>query len=187
MPEFLRQKMRPEDLIWYSLIAIVLVAMVVDFRSRKIPNWLTVPAFVAGITLRTVLLGWPGAKTALEGAGLALGLLLPLVLLRALGAGDWKLMGAVGAFLGPLMFLFVLVGSILVSGLMAVIEMMRTRRVRETLSNLVVLVKGFFSFGLRANPQISLDNPELLKLPFGVAVAIATIACYCAARWGLRA
>jgi prepilin peptidase CpaA len=108
-------------------------------------------------------------------------------LLRALGAGDWKLMGAVGAFLGPLMFLFVLVGSILVSGLMAVVQMMRTRRVRETLSNLVVLVKGFFSFGLRVNPQISLDNPELLKLPFGVAVAIATIACYCAARWGLRA
>ena len=179
--------MRPEDLIWFSLIAIVLIAMIVDFRSRKIPNWLTVPAFVAAVTLRSVLFGWPGAKTALEGAGLALGLLLPLVLLRALGAGDWKLMGAVGAFLGPLMFLFVLVGSILISGIMAVVQMMRTRRVRETLSNLVVLVKGFFSFGLRVNPQISLDNPELLKLPFGVAVAIATIACYCAARWGLRA
>ena len=176
-----------QEAIWAVTIGVTLVAAFVDFRSRKIPNWLTVPAFVAGVTLRTALFGWPGAKTALEGTGLALALLLPLVLLRALGAGDWKLMGAVGAFLGPLMFLFVLVGSILISGLMAVVEMARTRRVRETLSNLLVLVKGFFSFGLRANPQISLDNPELLKLPFGVAVAIATIACYCAARWGLRA
>lgn len=179
--------MRATETIWALTIMLTAFAAFVDFRKRRIPNWLTVPAFVAGVTLRSVLFGWPGAKTALEGAGLALGLLLPLVLLRALGAGDWKLMGAVGAFLGPLMFLFVLVGSILVSGLMAVVEMMRTRRVRETLSNLLVLVKGFFSFGLRANPQISLDNPELLKLPFGVAVAIATIACYCAARWGLRA
>ena len=179
--------MNAQQAIWAVAIGVSLVAAFVDYRSHKIPNWLTVPAFVAGVTLRTALFGWPGAKSALEGTGLALALLLPLVLLRALGAGDWKLMGAVGAFLGPLMFLFVLLGSILVSGLMAVVEMTRTRRVRETLHNLYVLVQGFFSFGLRANPQISLDNPELLKLPFGVAVAIATIGCYCAARWGLRA
>jgi prepilin peptidase CpaA len=171
--------------IWAVTIGITLVAAFIDYRSRKIPNWLTVPAFVAGLTLRTALLGWPGAKSALEGTGLALALLLPLVLMRALGAGDWKLMGAIGAFLGPVMFLFVLLGSILVSGIMAMVEMARTKRVRETFSNVFVLVKGFFSFGLRAHPKISLDNPELLKLPFGVAVAIATVGCYCAARWGL--
>jgi hypothetical protein len=50
---------------------------------------------------------------------------------------------------------------------------------------LFVLVRGFISFGLRTNPEISLDNPRLLKLPFGVAVAISTVACFCAARWGL--
>src|SRR5579864_1938211 len=88
--------------VWMFTIGITLAAAFVDFRTRRIPNWLTVPAFVAGLTLRSALFGWPGAKTALEGAGLALGLLLPLVLLRAVGAGDWKLMGAVGAFLGPL-------------------------------------------------------------------------------------
>jgi Flp pilus assembly protein protease CpaA len=95
------------------------------------------------------------------------------------------LMGAAGAFLGPILFLFVLLGSIFVSGLMAMIEMMRTRRVRETFYNMLVLIRGFFSFGLRANPKISLDNPELLKLPFGVAVALSTLACFCAAHWVL--
>ncbi len=177
--------MKGTQTIWAVTILLTALAAFVDFRSRKIPNWLTVPAFVAGLTLRTVLFGWPGAKSALEGTGLALLVLLPLVLMRALGAGDWKLMGAVGAFLGPLMFLFVLLGSILVSGIMAIVEMARTRRMRETFHNLYVLVQGFFTFGLRANPKISLDNPELLKLPFGVAVAIATVGCYCAARWGL--
>jgi prepilin peptidase CpaA len=177
--------MKATQMIWALTILLTALAAFVDFRVRKIPNWLTVPAFVAGVTLRTALFGWPGAKSALEGTGLALALLLPLVLLRALGAGDWKLMGAVGALLGPMMFLFVMLGSILVSGIMAMVEMARTRRVRETFRNLYVLVKGFFTFGLRANPKISLDNPELLKLPFGVAVAIATVACYCAARWGL--
>jgi prepilin peptidase CpaA len=177
--------MKVQATIWAFTIGVTLLAAIVDFRTHKIPNWLTVPAFVVGLTLRTVLSGWPGAKASLEGAGLALALLLPLVLMRALGAGDWKLMGAVGAFVGPILFLFVLLGSVLVSGLMAMVEMMRTRRVKETFGNLVVLVQGFFSFGLRAHPEISLDNPGLLKLPFGVAVAIATVACFCAAHWGL--
>lgn len=177
--------MRVQDTIWAFTIGITLVAAFVDFRTHKIPNWLTVPAFCMGLTLRIVISGWSGAKASLEGTGLALLLLLPLVLMRALGAGDWKLMGAVAAFVGPAMFLFVLLGSILVSGLMAIVEMMRTQRVKETFHNLFVLVQGFFSFGLRVNPEISLDNPALLKLPFGVAVAISTLACFCAARWGV--
>ena len=53
---------------------------------EKIPNWLTIPGFVAGICIRTVLLGWHGAVASLEGAGLALLILLPMVLVRGLGA-----------------------------------------------------------------------------------------------------
>jgi prepilin peptidase CpaA len=135
--------------------------------------------------MHTVVAGWSGAIASLEGAGLALVILLPLVLLRGLGAGDWKLMGAVGAFLGPLMLLFVLLGSIFVSGFMAIVAILRTQRVGETLRNIVVLVRGFFAFGLRANPKISLDNPALLKVPFGVAVAVSTLICFCASRWAL--
>jgi prepilin peptidase CpaA len=171
--------------IWTFAIGVTVLAAWVDFRSRKIPNWLTISALILAVGLRSMLGGWPGAQSSLEGAALALILLLPLVLMRALGAGDWKLMGTVGAFFGPVLFLFVLLGSFLVSGLMAFVEMMRTRRVIETFRNLVVLVRGFVSFGLRTNPKISLDNPELLKLPFGVAVAISTILCFCLAQWGL--
>jgi prepilin peptidase CpaA len=177
--------MSASQIIWVSTVAVTVAAALVDFRSQKIPNWLTVPAIAAGITLRTTLSGWPGAKASLEGAGLALLILLPLVLLRALGAGDWKLMGAVGAFLGPILFLFVLFGSIMASGLMATVEMVRSKRIKETFRNMMVLVRGFVTFGLRKNPEISLDNPKLMKLPFGVAVALSTIACFCAARLSL--
>jgi prepilin peptidase CpaA len=171
--------------IWYCTFALTLVAAWTDLRDRKIPNWLTVPGIFAGIALNSYLRGWHGTKASLEGAGIALLVLLPLVLLRALGAGDWKLMGAVGAFLGPILLPFVLVGSIFVAGAMAVVQMIRTRRVIETFCNLAVLVQGFFSFGLRVHPDISLDNPVLMKLPFGVAVAGGTLICICAARWGL--
>ena len=174
--------MDAKQLIWIFTVALTLFAGWLDWRSRRIPNWLTVPALLLGITVNSVLTGWHGAKVSLEGAGLALALLLPLVFLRAFGAGDWKLMGAVGAFVGPILFLFVLVGSLLVSGLMAVINMMRTQRVMATLRNLAVLIRGFVSFGLREKPRISLDNPELMKLPFGVAVAVSTLLCFWAGR-----
>jgi prepilin peptidase CpaA len=175
--------MNPGQTIWCLALALTLLAAWTDLQAHKIPNWLTVSGFFCGIALNLLFAGWHGTKTSLEGAGLALALLLPLVLMRGLGAGDWKLMGAVGAFLGPVLFVFILVGSVLISGLMATVQMVRSRRVVTTLRNVVVLVKGFLSFGLRPNPEISLDNPGLMKLPFGVAVAVATLVCYAAAKW----
>ena len=169
-------------IIWALALALTLSAAVLDWRSRRIPNWLTVPGLLLGVIAHSLLSGWHGTLSSLEGAGLALVILLPLVLLRGLGAGDWKLMGAVGAFLGPVLLLFVLLGSFLASGVMAMIQMMRAGRIVETFQNLWILLKGFFSFGLRVRPQISLDNPRLMKLPFGVAVAVATLVCFCAAR-----
>jgi len=118
---------------------------------------------------------------SLEGAGLGLVILLPFVLLRAMGAGDWKLMGAVGAFLGPMLLLFVLLGSVFVGGLMAVVEAVRAGKLKETILNIGVLAQGFAVFGFHANPEISIDNPKSLKVPFGVAVALATIVCCVAA------
>jgi prepilin peptidase CpaA len=171
--------------IWAFALALTFLAGWLDWRTRRIPNWLTVGGFFVGITLHSWMAGWRGAITAFEGAGLALLILLPLVLKRALGAGDWKLMGGLGALLGPGMFLFVLLASVFVSGLMALVLLVLTKRVKTTLRNLVVLVRGFFSFGLRAHPEISLDNPKLLKLPFGVAAMIGTLICFLAARWGM--
>src|SRR6267378_5890390 len=173
--------MHAAQIIWTLTLALTISAALLDWRSRRIPNWLTVPGFLSGVTLHVVLNGWHGLRFALGGGALALILLLPLVLVRALGAGDWKLMGAVGAFLGPVLFLFVFFGSVLASGMMAIVQMYRAGRVVETFRNMWILIKGFFAFGLKKNPQISLDNPRLLKLPFGVAVAAATIVCFWAA------
>ncbi len=137
--------MNTHQVMWILAVILVLIAGWVDWRTRRIPNWLTVSGFLFGIAANSLLAGWQGAKSSVEGAGLALLLLLPLVLLRAFGAGDWKLMAAVGAFLGPVLCLFVLFGSILVSGLMAIVEVMRRGRVVTTFRNMVVLVRGFFS------------------------------------------
>lgn len=156
-----------------------------DSRTRRIPNWLTLSGLFVGIAVHFILAGWHGTVMAFEGAGLGLLILLPLVLLRAVGAGDWKLMGAVGAFVGPVMLWFVLLASVLVAGLMAIVLMIRARRVRETLRNVGLLILSFLTFGFRAHADVSLDNPEALKLPFGVAAAVGTLVCFVVVQWGL--
>jgi prepilin peptidase CpaA len=176
--------MNAQQTVWVSPLAFTFAAAWVDWRTRLLPNWLTMSGIVFGIALHICTEGWRGATTSAEGMGLALALLLPLVLLRALGAGDWKLMGAIGALLGPAMLTFVLLTSILVSGAMAVALMVTSGRIRATIRNIVALLRGFALRGLRPNPDISLDNPQLLKLPFGVAAAAGTLICFLTAWWG---
>lgn len=104
--------------------------------------------------------------------------LLPVVLLRGLGGGDWKLMGALGAWLGPTRVIIVLLVTVLVSGLLAVIQIIRKRKIVQTVRNMWELLRGFFVFGLHPHPDINLDNPAALSLPFGVAAALATAGCF---------
>lgn len=169
--------------IWILTLAFTFYAGWIDWRTRRIPNWLTVPGFFLGVGMHLVIGGWHGALSSLEGAGIGLLALLPLVILRGLGAGDWKLMGAVGSLLGPWGLLAVLFVAVMVSGLMALATIIQAQRVVTTLRNMVVLVQGFFVFGWRGNPEITLDNPGLLKLPFGVAAALATLICFVASHW----
>jgi prepilin peptidase CpaA len=169
--------------IWALAIVVSLTAGFIDWRTRRIPNWLTVSGAVLGIGLHIWVSGLIGAVMALVGMSVALVALLPMVLLRAMGAGDWKLMAALGAILGPMMMLFVLAAAILISGIMGIVMMIRAKRVKETLLNVFVLVQGFLSFGLRKFPEINLDNPDLMKLPFGVAAALGTVLCFLGTLW----
>src|ERR1700687_6009309 len=84
---------------WIPAVLLAISAGILDWRYRRIPNWLTVSGVVSGVAVNTILYRWPGLKAALLGTLLGLGLLLPFVVIRSLGAGDWKLAGAFGACL----------------------------------------------------------------------------------------
>jgi prepilin peptidase CpaA len=145
-----------------------------DWRTRRIPNWLTVSTLLLGIAVNAGVGRWTGAKSALLGAALGLAVLFPFVLLRALGAGDWKLAGALGAWLGPSRLIAVLILAIFVAGVMAVILIIWTGRVLRTLRNIGHLLAALFTLHL-PGPELSLDNPEAAKVPFGVALALAVL------------
>ena len=159
---------------WLLAVFLAAWAGVMDWRYRRIPNWLTVPGLLAGIAINTVASGWSGAKASLLGAGLGLLILLPFVLIKALGAGDWKLVGAIGACLGPSPLLAVLVGSMLVAGVMALVLIIYKGRMRQALGNMGSMLRAFLTLHLPGS-EVSLDNPDAVKIPFGVAVALTVV------------
>jgi prepilin peptidase CpaA len=153
---------------------LAVLAGLTDWRWRRIPNWLTVPGVVLGITANSLAWGRAGAKSSLEGLGLGLLLLLPLVVVRGIGAGDWKLVGAIGACLGPHELLVVLAGAVFIAGLMAIILVIYKRRFVQTMRNIGGLVIALLT-GRPRDSAVSLDNPEALKVPFGVAMSITVV------------
>ncbi len=155
-------------------VALALIAGYTDWRSRRIPNWLTMPGFLVGVTVNALAGGWLGLKTSLLGAGLGLLLLLPFVFLRSLGAGDWKLAGALGAFVGWQVLADLLMGSVFVAGVMALALVIYKRRFKETMRNIGRLLASMVTFHM-PGPEVSLDNPQSLRVPYGVALALTTV------------
>lgn len=104
-----------------AVVVYTLVAAITDFRSKALPNWLTVPAFASAVVFHTATRGLPGLWFSLAGFGIGFGILFVLWLIGGGGAGDVKLMGALGAWLGHYVLwvflfstVFVAVGTIVV-------------------------------------------------------------------------
>src|SRR6516164_1590830 len=89
------------QVVSYLLFALIAIAAVSDIRSRRIPNWLTFGGMLVGLAVNAALLGSRGLKTSALGLLVGFGVYFALYLFRAIGAGDVKLMGAVGALVGP--------------------------------------------------------------------------------------
>lgn len=98
----------------YQAIAVMLftaVALVWDVKSRRIPNWLNLIGLILGLAFQTYQRGWDGLLFSLAGFGTGFGILFVLWIIGGGGGGDVKLMGAVGAWLGPYLTLIVFVAS----------------------------------------------------------------------------
>jgi prepilin peptidase CpaA len=126
------------------LAMLVVVAAAHDLRSRHIPNWLTVSGAVVGFVLHCLYGGWSGAGASLAGAVLGLGMFIVFFLAGGMGAGDVKLFGAVGSFVGPQALVLVFVFTALLGGLTALGMVIWRRSLGGAMPYGVVIAGGTF-------------------------------------------
>lgn len=160
------------------LLILILAAAVFDVRYRRIPNWLTVGGVVLGVALNTAI-GRPeaGLGFAMEGLALGFGIYLALYAVHAMGAGDVKLMAAVGAFAGPTNWFGIFLVTAIAGGIMAFLLAILRGRLKRTFWNV-----GFILSEMRhARPahlgreELDVRSPKSLGLPHGAVIAIGTI------------
>jgi prepilin peptidase CpaA len=163
-------------LITTVLLLLVLAAGIYDLRVRRIPNWLNLSGVILGLGFNA-LPGQGGVTRAIGGLLCALAVYVPLYLLRGMGAGDVKLMAAVGAIAGPENWIAIFLLTAVLGGIAALVLVLVRGRLPEVLSNLGTILNELFHGRVpaRANERLDIRDPRALRMAHGVAIAGGSI------------
>jgi prepilin peptidase CpaA len=160
------------------LVSFVLVeAAVIDGRSLRVPNWLTLHFAFGGWAYAYWLGGAPLLGWSLAGAAVGLACLMPLYAIGGMGAGDVKLMAGVGAWIGPACAFWAFLATALVGGAIG-LAMMATS---GELARHLALTRAIGREVLTVRDPATLSElaarrkPTMMLLPYGIPIAIGTI------------
>jgi prepilin peptidase CpaA len=147
--------------------------MYYDLRYRRLPNLLVAGLLIGGLTINISFGGLSGGLASVEGLGLAF---LPMFLIHlfgAMGAGDVKLFGAVGAVVGvslvPLTFVIV----VMLGAVLAIYTMMRSGTVFSTLHGVLRIFVGIMP-GWEM-PRFAIPSDRKHTIPYGVAIMLGSL------------
>jgi prepilin peptidase CpaA len=175
---------------WTVTLAIlgpaVLYASWIDYAQRRVPNWLNAALAALGLVAQTLAFGWRTPHETGVPGGLAPGLLGLLVgfavlilpwTMHAMGAGDVKLMAAIGCWLGPWLTLLSFAAGALIGGLMAAVMIYSSGRTVHAITNMQVILTKMrrldTAFGEYGGTKTFGDTSQLL--PYGVPLTIGTL------------
>jgi prepilin peptidase CpaA len=158
-----------------AAITISSVAALTDIRSRRIPNWLTYSAMLLGVGYHTMVNGAQGFFFGAGGLLLGLAFLIVFYLAGGTGAGDVKLMGAVGALLGPTGVFTAFIFTALVGGIYAILLLLLRFRVMGTAVRLSTMFSSLRYGGLNLTAAPAGKDEKITVLNYGVAIAIGVI------------
>jgi prepilin peptidase CpaA len=159
-----------------AVIAVALVACAWDLRTRRIPNVLTLGSAVAAWLFFLAQGG--SSALAWSAAGWLFGVLLffPFFALGGMGAGDVKLMGGLGAWLGPVGVFYLAFYTAMAGGLMAVILVVARGYTGEAVGNLWLLLTHWRVHGLIRHPRLSLETSRGPRLAYAIPIAAGALA-----------
>jgi prepilin peptidase CpaA len=163
---------KADPIIFYP-VAVTLIASAIDIRSLRIPNWLTCSTLAVGISYFSIMKGYEGLLFSLAGAAAGFGLLIIAYVIGGTGAGDVKLMGAVGSFLGPRGIFMVFILACFFGGAYALFLLASNGLLLSTLKRYGRIIWCFII--TQKFIYIPPTNKEkALKVRFGLAIALGT-------------
>ncbi|QGU00288.1 Type IV prepilin peptidase TadV/CpaA [Candidatus Syntrophocurvum alkaliphilum] len=145
-------------------LLVVGIAAGYDYMTRRIPNFLTFPAIILGLGLNAYYYGFPGLGNGALGMLLGIALLLIPFFIGGMGAGDVKLLAAVGAINGTAFVLTTFIYSALIGGIMSIIAIILKRQFKATMSNMFLFMV----------PGAKMSQPKT-GIPYGIAIFLGTI------------
>ena len=152
-------------------VATVLVACLYDVSASRIPNTLTFVTATLAILFHLFVPGGAGVSHAFLGLLVGLVVFFPLFALGAMGAGDVKLMAAVGAWIGATSILYVALYGSVAGGVLAVVIALRRKYLRTALTNMKTLGLYWWVEGVKPFPALTLESTKSLRLPYALAIA----------------
>jgi prepilin peptidase CpaA len=167
--------MTTESLFMAGALTVAGIGGVTDVMTHRIPNKLTYLGMLIGIIGRFAVEGWHGLGSAIGGGLIGGGAFLVFFLLHAMGAGDVKLITAVGCIVGPGAAIEIIFASAIAGGIFAIIYALWQGRLRTVLGNVSDLIKFHSAVGAEIHPTLNLSNPESVRLPYGVAIAAGVL------------
>lgn len=164
----------------YLAIAVVaaLVASVWDIKTRRIPNWLTLSAILAGLAVHAVVGGTGDMLIALVAALVGGGIFAIFFVAGGMGGGDVKLMAAIGAIVGFQSLFQVMVLTAIMGGVFAICLALTRGRLKQTVDNIKLLLVHHRFQGLTPHPEINVANRKTLRLPYAIAIAAGCLITY---------
>jgi len=167
--------MTTDSFLIVCLAGVLLLAAIYDRRSHRIPNLLTYPTMVVGLAYHGLTNGLDGFFLSAGGLALGIGIFILPYLMGGMGAGDAKLMGAVGSILGPRGVFVAFIFSGVVGGIYALILLIINHKYGKEFIIKYGTVLKIFIFTGQFVPISASKKEEVPKLPYGIAIALGTL------------
>ena len=159
----------------FLIVCFLFLATASDIRTRRIPNRLTFPAAAVGVILNTYQSGWEGCIMSVAGLALGMAFLLVPYMMGGMGAGDVKMLGALGALGGPKIISYGFIFGAILGGIGGAVALIMKRLRIQDLGSLKQALLSLFLLRGRALEGPGTAGPSGAKLPYSLPLAAGTL------------
>lgn len=167
--------------IYFVLTLVLIISLITDIKNRKILNIITFPAILIAFVYYLATGGIDGFFFSGKGFLMGISLLIIPYLLGGIGAGDVKLMTAIGALMGASFIFYSFIYTALIGGVMALALIMKQKGIINPIKsfffNLTFFRSNFGSMFITERKQ----KHSTISFPYGVAIVFGT---FCNMIWG---